>query len=528
MKYRILIIFVIHLLFANIPAHAGGMSRSKGLGLRVAFWNVTNRQTRIQASDYGSKASIDLGGAGTSLYFFSRMYQNWFLELNFGAIGGVHSEHSNYVVETTEATAVLSTLFGTRYDILSVRLPSAIQPYLTFGGGPYWTSKIRQNDFELGGEAVIDSELMYGAYFGGGMNVMIASWFALNFDLKYHAVDFQLEKGYSGLEFGAGFSFMWGAHREIFVVKDIKLIVSDLYPAYYQFYNLYPIALITLKNVAGYPIEVNIKSTIDPYSERPGFTGFQRIGSGKTVDVPVTVILGSRLLDVTSREPAVLDLEITARAGKTHVRSLSAPIVVHNKNAWNGDVDKLDIFVTPDDEDILVRSRGFLKNLETHNDKMAMAEIIFDRLSESGIGYKSDPNIPFYRDDRVQYAGETLEIGGGDCDDLVVLYASFLESVGISTAFVDVRYPEKEIAHLYLLFDTGIDADEGYRIASNEKRYIVRERPDGSSTAWIPVETTLIAEGFNAAWEAGASAYLQEAVVENGLIDGWVRIFDVE
>jgi len=116
----------------------------------------------------------------------------------------------------------------------------------------------------------------------------------------------------------------------------------------------------------------------------------------------------------------------------------------------------------------------------------------------------------------------------GDCDDLVVLYASFLESVGINTAFVEVRDPEKDMAHLYLVFDTGLAAQEGHLITSNEKRYVLRGASAGRPTVWIPVETTLIEAGFDQAWNAGAMAYLQEGVLRSGIAQGWVRIIDVD
>ena len=107
----------------------------------------------------------------------------------------------------------------------------------------------------------------------------------------------------------------------------------------------------------------------------------------------------------------------------------------------------------------------------------------------------------------MQFARETVDAGSGDCDDLVVLYASLLESVGIQTALVEVRDPEKDLAHLYLLFNTGLKAEEGYLISENEKRYIVRDNSSGQLMVWIPVETTLVQEGFESAWNAGAMSW---------------------
>jgi len=144
-----------------------------------------------------------------------------------------------------------------------------------------------------------------------------------------------------------------------------------------------------------------------------------------------------------------------------------------------------------------------------------------------GTHYRSDPNILFYQDDRVQYAMETIDQKGGDCDDLVILYASLLESLGIHTAFVEIRDPEKTIAHLYLLFATGLTAEQGHLISSNEKRFVLRDKLSGQKEIWIPVETTLIEKGFEEAWKMGATEYLKDAIIRNGLEQGWVKVIDV-
>jgi len=530
-------IFFLFIITLTFPILAGdcfsqGMSRSSGIGFRIGSWNVTNHPTRISTTGYGSDAVVDVGGAGAWLYFFSRVYHNLFFEFNMGAVGGVHEEHTDYVIKNTEVSAIMPMLFGLRYDLLSTRFATAFQPYLGLGGGPYWTTKVKSEGVNYSSQQTVESNLKYGGYAGGGVNIIIASWFALNFDLRYHFVDFEFEKDYSGLEFSGGFSFMWGRSREIFQIKEIRPWVNDIYPAYYQFYNTYPLVYVSIKNVAGYPIEVNIKSFIRHYSERPKNSGFIRIDRGKTEHIPVTAIFGKRLLEATRREPAVIDIEIEARAGRTITRAVSAQVTIHSRNAWNGEMDKLALFVTPDNEEILSLSRGIVseKGIKDNNGlvNFQKAQIIFDELKNRGIHYHRDPNIVFYKDDRVQFATETLNLGNGDCDDLVVLYASLLESLGINTAFVEVRDPQKEIAHLYLIFDSDLQSNQGQLISSNEKRFILRENQRGQSKIWIPVETTLIEQGFEEAWTSGAMAYLQEGIIRNGLEEGWVRIIDVE
>jgi outer membrane protein W len=518
--------------FPDSAVFAQGVPRSSGIGLRASYWNIANGPTRFSVSGDDARTLYDFSGFGASLYFFSRLHNNWFLEFSLGAVTRVHGEENNFLGDKVDVAATIPFLLGLRYDLLSNRFASSFQPYLACGIGPYWSTDISVRD-TLRSETVSGNlDLRLGAYTGGGVNFVITSWFALNFDLRYHFIDFQRKSEPSGMEFALGTSFMWGRQREIFQIKETKVVVRDIYPAYYQFYNTYPLALVTVKNLAGYPIEVKVRGFVKGYSVRPKDSGYIKLGRNETKDIPVTAIFGPSLRDLSRRTPAVLDLEVEARAGRAHKKETSAEIMLHNRNAWNGEVDKLGFFVSPDDEEILRLSRKLTsakkRNDSTAAGNLAAAKLIFDGLTEKGLKYQRDPNIPFYKDDRVQYAAETLDLRHGDCDDLVVLYASLLESLGINTAFVEVNDPEKEIAHLYLMFDSGLTASDGALVSSNEKRYVIRAAARGKSMIWIPIETTLVAAGFDEAWQAGALEYLQDGIVRHGLAENWVRISDVD
>jgi len=526
-----IILFLFTGLLSNLCAQ--GMSRSSGIGLRVSYWNIAGNPTRFNFSDSGTNSVYDVPGLGAWLYFFSRVQQsNWFLEFSLGAVAKVHGEENIGMEDNVEVSAVIPFLLGLRYDVLSNRHANSFQPYITGGVGPYWSTAVNVRNQATGETVNGETELQMGGYAGGGVNFVPISWIALNFDLRYHFVDFQRRREPSGFEFALGMSFMWGRKREIFQIKETKVVVRDIYPAYYQFYNTYPIALVTVKNLAGRPIEVNVRSNVKGYSVRSKDSGFIKLNRNETKDIPVTAIFGPNLRDISRRTPAVIDLEVEARAGSTHRKQVSAEIMVHNRNAWNGEIDKLGFFVTPDDEKVLQLSRKFIREQKAGDSTAAgnlpAAKTIFEALGKMGLQYQRDPNIPFYKDDRVQFAVETVNLRHGDCDDLVVLYASLLEGAGINTAFVEVKDPQKEMAHLYLLFDSGLTASAGSLISSNEKRFIVRENARGQSIIWIPIETTLVARGFEEAWKAGALEYLQDGVVRQGLAENWVKVIDVE
>jgi hypothetical protein len=103
------------------------------------------------------------------------------------------------------------------------------------------------------------------------------------------------------------------------------------------------------------------------------------------------------------------------------------------------------------------------------------ARWLFESMRSYGIDYVNDVvNIGDY----VQFPYETMKNKNGDCEDLAILYASLLESVGIEA--VIIRYPEHVLA--------------GY---INKMGYLV------------PVETTLVNSGFDAAISTGLSEYNQ-------------------
>jgi hypothetical protein len=533
---KILILVLVCSCFVGGYTFSQGMSRPHGVGFRASYWNGSGKSTEISVNNTASTTDVRVNGFGGWLYFFSRAYDNWFMELNLGGVAMVDvknasTEEGAVLMETSESVEVetiVPILLGLRYDLFAARLPGVFHPFLSAGFGPHIITNVKSEGPAGGQEQNIKTSVGYGGYVGGGMHIMLSSWSALNIDFKYHN-DFEQIKKYQGMEFGFGCSFMWGKQREILEVENIRLIVTDIYPAYYPFYNTYPLALVTVRNMVSYPIDVKISSRVQGYSDKDLESDYYQIKRGEQVDIPVTVYLGKNLQSVVKSNTAILDLQVEGRASTVYTKEISAPIVIHSRNAWNGDMDKLSYFLTPEEDAVITLSRTVLTDRDYSTAMMnnfGRARLIFNRLTELGIRYHPDPNIPFYRDDRVQYAAETLDLGMGDCDDLAVLYRSLLESAGITASFVEVRDPEKAQAHLYVMFDSDLSPTQGNLITENEKRYIIRENNRGKETLWIPIEITLVERGFEEAWTTGALAYLQEGLLRNGLTEGWVKIID--
>jgi len=106
--------------------------------------------------------------------------------------------------------------------------------------------------------------------------------------------------------------------------------------------------------------------------------------------------------------------------------------------------------------------------------------------------------------DFLQFPNQTLAYRGGDCDDISVLYSALLESLGISTALVTTP------GHIFVAFDSGLTAESGARFFGPQGDVIVKE-----GRVWIPVEVTLVREGFLRAWRTGAQQWREAAGSNN-------------
>ena len=530
-KYKISFLAIALLYFTVHGLNAQGLPRKMGVGVRAGLWKPSNVTDEYDLDFIAISVSDDVGRGGV-VYAFTRLVNNWYVESTFGSDGGTNFSVLDAGGDKEGSARITSLLLGCRYDWLPEKFSSIFQPYFSAGMGMYWVSQ-DMTSAVVGPVTVRIKEetwLKGGGYACAGMHIVVKDWFALNVDAKYHFISFRPSRGYSGFEVGGGICLLSGRKKELFRVEDIKVIVSDVYPAYYHFYSSYPLALVTVKNAADYPVEINVISEIPGYSERSQESGYIRLGPKERKDIPVYVLFGKTLLNTYDREPAVLDMVFEARTGPQHRQTLSTNLVIHGRNAWDGAIEKLEFFVTPDDMEILRMGRRAAEEVSDLEDGLSQSFILGMRLFEDmgslGLRYQSDPDIPFYRDDRVQFASETLELKTGDCDDLVVLLASLMLSVGIRTAFVDVQNTEKIVAHVFLMFDTGLQPEDGHLISTNEKRYVVREDDTGRRTIWIPVETTLVEKGFEEAWRVGATQYVEEGILRNGLSEGWVSIID--
>jgi hypothetical protein len=208
--------------------------------------------------------------------------------------------------------------------------------------------------------------------------------------------------------------------------------------------------------------------------------------------------------------------------------NFQSPVLINGVNSWDGLVSNLRYFIKKDfdysmefSKDILSKNKNLLDTIRYSLSSFYKAKYVFDDFVKDLV-YTSDPRATT---EYVQFPNETIELRGGDCDDLSVCYSSLLESIGIETALVDYKNTE-DIRHVNILFNTNLAPGDANLITDNDTKYFLRKDENGKDEIWIPVETTSLTN-FNTAWEIGAEKFFDDAIKNLGLAKGNVEIIDV-
>jgi hypothetical protein len=313
-------------------------------------------------------------------------------------------------------------------------------------------------------------------------------------------------------------------------IESVEML-GGIYPSSYETLAYQPVGKVRIRNISRKPIQAKASFFVERYMDAPTETPQVYLNPDEEQVIPLTAVFNElvrRIPRMTIYEGRV---SVSATPAREYDDTFQTRVLIHGKNDWDGDVRSLRYFVTPDDpavirysREVLLQQRDTLAAVPPNLEKFYKAKILF-RSFAGKIIYVNDPKQSA---DYVQYPAETLQLRGGDCDDMTVCFSSLLNSIGISTAFVDVAPPDRAgESHIYLLFDTGLSPEFGKRISENPKRYLVRKNPHGVDTMWIPVETTVIMRGFDEAWTSGAQEYFDDTEIGLGLVKGWVKILDV-
>lgn len=205
-------------------------------------------------------------------------------------------------------------------------------------------------------------------------------------------------------------------------------------------------------------------------------------------------------------------------AKKTSVESVIVPSYNRNAIRWT-DANALAAFISANSAEILETSkylvgiaRDELRSGLNRNQQFAM--YLFEGTRLSGIESLPSSETPYMmyhldteKIDSIQHPFQTISFKSGDYDDVGLLYAALLESVGISTAFIPLA------DDFIVLFDLGItDVQANNLFNSLDSLLFLGE------TMWLPVSMANFKNGFINSWNAGLDA-VNEALYNEEYFD---------
>jgi hypothetical protein len=314
------------------------------------------------------------------------------------------------------------------------------------------------------------------------------------------------------LAFGAtfGMTVSFGARETLPSRLDLPSVeFLPLFPVFRTYFDTHSFGKINLRNgLPGNVEAVKVTFYMKGYMDAPKTCAeIAVMKPGETRSVDVYALLNDSILGITeeTKIQGTISVEYLYR-GKTSTVERIESVRVYDRNAMTWEDDRRAAsFVTAKDPTVLRFAKAI--NAVVRDDPSTAGSLnfrialgLFEELGLYGVRYTVSPTGSYaetsadrFAVDFLQFPRQTLEYKGGDCSDLSILYAALLESIGIETAFITVP------GHIFLAFAPGLSPDEAASVFSHAEDLIVI---DGK--VWVPVEITLVKNGFLAAWKEGS------------------------
>ncbi|MBN2553474.1 MAG: hypothetical protein JXB06_11930 [Spirochaetales bacterium] len=314
-------------------------------------------------------------------------------------------------------------------------------------------------------------------------------------------------------------------------IRVNEVSIEELFPVLHKYYDQNPIGTVLISNQEPTPVtDVKVSFFIKQYMASPKASG-EAFGlePGEQREVTLYALLNESVLEVTeaTKVTAEVLLEYKIR-GTWYSDSRSESVRIYDRNAMTWDDNrKACAFVTAKDPAILGVSK-FVSGIVRNNANPAVnlniqkAMGVHEALGLYGINYEIDPQSAYdqlsrnpEQIDYVQFPRQTMEYKAGDCDDLSILYAAMLESIGVETAFITVP------GHIYMAFATEMSSKDAANQLLEAEDLIIRD-----DRVWIPLEVTERDGDFLRAWQGGAQQWRQYAPQNQAdfypIRDAWV------
>ena len=288
---------------------------------------------------------------------------------------------------------------------------------------------------------------------------------------------------------------------------------EEVYPLFMQLYKNDPVASVVLTNGESAEIKnVTVSFTAGKYtSSALKSETIPVIKKMRSVTVDLPVDFSSALLTFAENGMIsgnlVIEYELLGKK-KSSVQGISLKVSNRNSYRW-GDTESLAAYISPDTPEVLEYAKyvaGIARNklYSGMNRNIQFSAAMFDALKASGIVYSGDKTTPYSqyhlsnKADYIQYPLQTMDFSSGDYDELGILYASCLESVGIGTAFI----PMEE--DFLILVDTQLKPSSAASHFANTDNLVITD-----DTVYFALSMASFEEGFTKSREKGAKLIAQ-------------------
>jgi len=357
-----------------------------------------------------------------------------------------------------------------------------------------------------------------------GIQFAVNPAFALGLGVTYHVVSSKPDPLYQGIGFGLSLTYSPGraASRSKIEYQNIQL--DPVFPVFYKYYDESPIGAVSIANEEGGKIEdIRISFYTKRYMDEPKFSAIiPEMKKGETKTIPLFALFNSDVLNITESDKAAARIAIDySYQGDDRRSETQATLELFHRNAITWDDDrKAAAFVTANDPDVIRFSNAVAGTVRedggrTVNLDFSIGMAMFQALELQGLNYVIDPSSSYaelsqnkFAVDYLKYPGETLYYGAGDCDDLSTCYNALLSSVGIETAYITIP------GHIFMAFALNMEPEEAEKTFLKPENLIFRD-----NRVWVPVETTMVSDGFLDAWTMGAKQWRDNN--EMGRADFW-------
>jgi hypothetical protein len=291
---------------------------------------------------------------------------------------------------------------------------------------------------------------------------------------------------------------------------------DPVFPVFYSAYDRKPVGTVRIFNGEQAEIrDVKVFFQAGAFTSKPMECGsFPVIPMGRSVEVPLLAAFNELVLTLTENTKVESEILVTYNLLDSPREMRKAETLRFNhRNALTWDDErKAAVFISPNDPAVLEFSKfvaGLIRDrLRTEIDRnLQFGMGLFEGLRLTGLAFTPDPSTPYleYRVnssgvDYIQYPYQTLAYKGGDRDDLAVLYAAVLESVGVRAALIPLR------DDFLVAFALGLSEGETRAAFTDHESFIF-----AAGKAWVPVRISLIREGFLRSWQEGIRKWKESA-----------------